>query len=411
MKVVRAAGDGGLLCLLAGTLAAVATAPVAAQGVDPAASAAFHAGPIAFTPSLDVPGIGVDSNVFNDAQNPKSDLTGQIQPQIQAWMRFGRARISASEQLNFVYFRSYASERAVNTNSNVRLDLLLSRGTAYVGAAFVKTNDRPGPEIDTRAQHRRNPITAGMDLRVSAKTSLDVGTDYEHVNFENGTTFGLANLKNELDRTTRAYRATLKYSITPPTALTFTVLEQDSQFQFSPDRDSHSLRIVPGVVFAPFALITGRAEVGFLRLTPRDTRIRRFNGPVAQVDLGYVLMGATRFGVQVSRDVLPSVDRVENYFVQMGVAATVTHRISERWDALVGANQQRLDYGSNATATAAATFTGADVVRTYNAGLGFYFSRGLRLGVRGEHASRESGRPNGDYQNVRLMTSINYTFR
>lgn len=411
MKVVRAAGDRGLRCLVASAMAAVAATHVAAQDVEPETSAVFHAGPVAFTPSLYIPWIGVDSNVFNEPRNPKSDVTGQIQPQIQVWTRFRRARISANEVLSFVYFRSYASERAVNTNGNVRFSLQLSRATPYVGAAFVKTNDRPSPEIDTRAQQRRNPITAGVDFSVSAKVNLDLGTDYEHVNFQSGQTFGLANLKNELDRTTRAYRATLRYSMTPLKAVTLTVLEQDSTFQFSPDRNSHSLRVVPGVVFAPFALITGRAEVGMLRYTPLDTRIRGFSGPVANVDLGYVLLGATRFSVQASRDVVPSVDRVADYFIQMGIAATVTHRISERWDALAGTNRLRLDYGNNATTVAAATATGADIVRSYNAGLGFYFSRGLRVGVRGEHVSRESGNPNFNYQNVRLMTTLNFTFR
>ncbi|MEO8075168.1 MAG: hypothetical protein ABI818_02490, partial [Acidobacteriota bacterium] len=214
--------------LLAGALGVSSTAHPAAQGADPAAAAAFHAGPFAFTPSLDVPGIGRDSNVFNDAKDPKADITGQVQPQIQTWLRLGRARVSASELVSFVYFREYASERAVNTTTNVRFSVLLARGTPYVAAAFVKTTDRPGPEVDTRAQQRRNPMTAGLDFRVSAKTSLDFGVDYEHVNFASGQTFGSANLETELDRSTRAYRTTLRYSITPPTAFTLSVVQQNN---------------------------------------------------------------------------------------------------------------------------------------------------------------------------------------
>ncbi|MEO8074733.1 MAG: hypothetical protein ABI818_00290, partial [Acidobacteriota bacterium] len=102
---------------------------------------------------------------------------------------------------------------------------------------------------------------------------------------------------------------------------------------------------------------------------------------------------------------------VENYFVQTGVGGSVTHRISQRWDAQAGATGLRLDYGNNSATPDAATFSGPEFVRTYNAGLGFYFSRGLRVGVRGEHASRASGRSNGDYQNVRFMTTMSYSFR
>jgi hypothetical protein len=102
---------------------------------------------------------------------------------------------------------------------------------------------------------------------------------------------------------------------------------------------------------------------------------------------------------------------VENYFVQTGLGGAVTHRISPRWDAQAGATNLRLDYGSRLPVAGDDVSTAPEFVRSYNAGLGFYFSRGLRVGVRGEHVSRASGRPNADYQNVRLMTTVNYTFR
>ena len=51
---------------------------------------------------------------------------------------------------------------------------------------------------------------------------------------------------------------------------------------------------------------------------------------VASVNLGYTLMGMTRFGVQVDRDVQFSYEQCEPYYILTGVTGTITQRLSAR---------------------------------------------------------------------------------
>ncbi len=102
--------------------------PVAAargQSPDPAADAVFQVGPLAFTPAISIPEFGLDSNVFNDFENPEKDFTANVQPEVDAWLRFGPLRLGARQQFNFIYFSEYRSESAVNTRTALTAELLL----------------------------------------------------------------------------------------------------------------------------------------------------------------------------------------------------------------------------------------------------------------------------------------------
>jgi hypothetical protein len=399
------------MCLWVSGLTMMAASPAHGQ-TDPSANAVFQMGPLAFTPSLSVPSFGIDSNVFNESENPKSDFTSNVQPEIEAWLRIGRARLGVKEQISFLYFDKYASERAVNNSTSLRFDVLLLNITPHATVSVIKTNDRPDPTIDTRARHVSTPVTAGVDIRLSAKTNIDLGADYDRVTFDDKATFEGVRLKSELDRNTRGYHAALRFAVTPPTALILTVLREEELFRFSPGRNTTSVRVVPGISFSSDAVITGQAEVGWLSFNPRDTTIRPFKGLVVRADLGYVLLGLTRFQLLVSRDVMPAIDSLEAYFIQNSVTGTITHRISERWDVNVSGSRLHLDFGNGRVlpATVIAIDRG-DLIHTYGAGVGFYFNQGLRLGVRAESVSRDSVLPIGRYDNMRIMSSVNYGFK
>ena len=63
-------------CLLVGL-----ASPARGQDVPtPEDAARFRFGPIRFTPVLNITNLGVDSNVFNEADDPKSDNTAVFGP-------------------------------------------------------------------------------------------------------------------------------------------------------------------------------------------------------------------------------------------------------------------------------------------------------------------------------------------
>ena len=394
---------------LAASVMMIAVPTASAQSEDPSSAAAFRKGPIAFTPMITVPAIGSDANVFNTTDNPKSDYFVNAQPQIELWLRAGRIRLDARQQFNLVYYHTYASERSVNSNSSLRFDAALNRVSPYFTASYVKTTERPTPEVNTRVEFRSRPLAAGALIRLSAKTTLDLAAEHQEMSFEDEATFLETQLKQTLDRSTSMYRGVISYAITPPTSLTFTVAQDESNFEFSPDRDSRSVRVLPGVTLAPFALITGRAEVGWLWFKPVDPIIRPFSGLTARVDIGYVLLGNTRFGLQGSREAMPSIDLISTYFVNTGLTLSITHRFSDRWDGVVSAGSQSLAPGGLVLTESAPDTT--DVIETYAAGLGFYFNRGFRLGLRGELTRRFSDRPKSSFENLRLTGSFTYGFQ
>jgi len=209
-------------CLLVG---AFMMNPVltAGQAPDPSSNAVFRMGPLAFTPSLSIPALGLDSNVFNDSENPRKDFIANVQPEVEAWLRFGRARLEAKERVNLLYFNKYASERAVNTITSFKAELLLLWGTPHASVSFVKTNDRADARIDTRAVNRSRPATVGIDFRLSSKTSIDLGASYNRISFDDMATFDGTQLQTALDRNTSNCNAVLRYGVTPPTTLTLAV--------------------------------------------------------------------------------------------------------------------------------------------------------------------------------------------
>lgn len=381
-----------------------------AQGVDPADRAVVKMGPLAWTPSLSIPSIGVDTNVFNEAIAPRRDFTANVQPAVDGWLRLGRARFTVREQLNLMYFRRYASERAVNNSTTVtgRLDLVW--GSPHASVGFVHTKDRADARIDTRATIKTRPVAAGVDFHLGGSLDIDLEGTANRVSFDDGSTFGGTSLASALDRSNRAYRGTLRYAITPPTTLSLRVVRQEEEFASNASQNNVSVRVMPGVTLSTDALITGDLHVGWLSFQPNRPAIPDSNVLVATGDLAYVLLGVTRFQLTVNRDVVPSIDSGSSYALQTSYTGTITHRVSDRWDVSATGSHLRLDFGQVATQVGdQGKASRADTVRTYGAGIGVYFSRGLRLGVRAESMTRKSALPLGNYDNLRVMCSVSYT--
>ena len=90
--------------------------PAAAQETDdPFETARFRFGPVRFTPALELTSLGRDTNVFNEADDPKSDTTAAFGPSVRLWMRPGGSRLSARVGGQYLFFKEYDNQRAWNT--------------------------------------------------------------------------------------------------------------------------------------------------------------------------------------------------------------------------------------------------------------------------------------------------------
>ena len=386
-------------------------APASAQEVDdPFETARFRLGPIRFTPVFEITSVGHDSNVFNEAEDPKSDTTAAFGPTIQLWMRPAGTRLSARLGGQYLYFKEFANERSWNTRNEVRWEVPLARVTPFVEGNFINSQERQGYEIDARARRQDDGVTLGTALRVSGKTSFVVSHRRSNVEYDDEATFFGASLGEALNRREDLTRVQFRYALTPLTTLIVDTDVVRDRFDLNNVRDADSIKVLPGVELNPLALISGRVFVGFREFDPLTSDLPDYRGVVASVDATYILLGATRFQFKVDRDVVYSYEAVRPYYALLDTGVTVTQRVTRAWEIVGRASRQTLAYRH--LETSLLDNSGSDRGRTLGGGIGYRIGETLRLGVDANHYTRRSEFDSArDYDGVRVFGSISYGIR
>jgi hypothetical protein len=397
---------------LALACACIATGvPARAQDVtDPYETARFRLGPLRFTPVLEITNVGHDSNIFNEAEDPKSDVTAAIGPSVQLWMRPAGTRLTAKVGGQYLYFREFTNERAWNTRNEVRWEVPLARLTPFVEGNFINAQERQGYEIDARARRQDDGFAVGSALRLSGRTSVVVSYRRSNIEYDDEATYLGTSLGDALNRREELARAQFRFVLTP---LTTFVVDTDftrDRFDRNDLRAADGIRIMPGFELNPFALISGRVFVGFREFDPLSSALPDYRGVVASVDATYILLGSTRFQFKVDRDVVYSYESVRPYYALLDTGVTVTQRVTRAWELVGRASRQTLDYRHlEASVTGD---PGYDRAYTFGGGIGYRIGETLRVGVDANHYSRRSefdSRRN--YDGVRVFGSISYGIR
>ena len=368
-------------------------------------------GPLWLNPAIDLTNAGVDTNVFNDPpdRHPVSDFTMTVVPKTQLWLRFGSTWFSGEVDEQIVWYQKYTSERSANSTYALDWRIPASRFVFDVGGRYVNTRQRPGFEIDTRAQQTDTTVTGKMEIRALSKTYFGVEASRATVDFASGETFLDLDLHDELNRVATTVGLTMRQQVTPLTAINVDVVREEDRFDFLHERDANTTNATVGVTFDPQALLKGSAKIGYQRFQPLDPLLPAFTGTTATVDLSYVLLGTTRFNVQALRAVQYSYDLSEPYYLQTGVTGTVAQQIFGPIDAIVRGNLQHLAYRDRLDESAPIE-NRLDTVRSYGAGLGYHIGRDLRVGVNYDFVERLSPLPDHRYSGHVIGTSATYGF-
>jgi hypothetical protein len=387
----RTLGHACLVLLALLVIAASASAQTASEAEEPVPGR-FRAGPVRFTPSIILSDVGVDTNVFNDPITPESDTTATIGPAIEIWMRAGRARITGKSSNKYVYFNRFDDQRSWSTASEARLELPLARIKPFIGGSYNNTRERGGIEIDARVRRQDQSVLLGTEIALSSKTTLVLSGTQRLFVFDDAATFRSESLADNLDRTARSETAQLRFALTPLTTFVVTSDAVQDRFDLATARNADSIRVMPGFEFKPFALISGRAAVGFRRFNVLDPGIDDYNGVVANIDASYAIR-ATKLTFGWMRDVDYSYATDTPYYLQTGVPLMLTQRITSKWDVIGRATWQRLRYvaaatGDSGTAALAGDIT--DRASLYGMGLGYRVGDILRLGLDVNYFRRES---------------------
>ena len=377
-------------------------------------NAQLQAGPFYVSPSLLLKELGVDTNVFNEPDAEKSDFTFTLAPRVDVWVPVARrALFTTRAATDLVWYAKYDTERSVDPQASVRADIFVRRLRLFGEAAHQSSRQRLNYEIDLRSRHLRNDVTVGAEVKVTPRLSIEAAGRRSGIAFDADAVFHGTSLEHALNRTTTSAVLAARHRATPLTTFVAAAEQLRDEFEFSPERDSESVRATAGLEFKPRALISGSAMVGFRRFVPEHQAVPDYTGLVAHLGLSYRLLGATTFGVSYTRDLQYSFEPFQPYYVLNGVGGSVRQALGSRFDVLVSADRVLHDYrnlllhpGGGAVLPLGAR---EDVVLVGAASLGFRLGRDARIGAGVSYQERRSSTASvRNYTTVRFATTVSY---
>lgn len=402
-------------CFVAAGLWLLLATPALAQtdpqgGPDPSA-VRVRLGPLWLNPMIELTNLGIDTNVFNDPpqDDPKRDFTLTVVPKTQMWMRIGRSWLSGEIDEQIVWYQQYVSERSANAAFSVGWKIPLNRLSFDVGAKYLSTRERPGYEIDARAQRFETSFRGKVEIRALSKTFFGVNATRTSVDYDQGAVFLGSDLRLELSHVVTTAGLTVRQQLTPLTSITVEASKEQDRFDFSPLRDSNSTAGSVGIQFDPQALIKGKARVGYQDFEPLQPGVPGFKGVTAAVDLSYVLLNMTKFAVQASRDVQYSYDVNQPYYLQTGVTGSIMQQLFGPLDVVGRAGIEHLEYRDRSGAIVD-VLNRIDEVHTYGGGVGYHVGPDMRIGFNIDKSRRSSAVAIRQYEGLVFGTSVTYGF-
>jgi hypothetical protein len=386
-------------------------APAAGQrtddgGPDPA-TVRVRMGPLWMNPSISLPNVGVDTNVFNEppSATPKKDFTMTVAPKADMWLRMGRTWLSGMIAEDVVWYQKYESERSTNHLLGIGWKAPLNRVTFDIGASWLSTRTRPGYEIDVRVRRREPALSSSLEVQAFGKTYFGARANWRDVSYEDQEYQG-TNLKEELDRTVTNAAITIRHELTPLTSITLSAGRSEQRFETDDSRRSTSDDYTVAFTFDPDALLKGVAKIGYTNYKPESADLPGYRGSTAEVNLTYDLLNATRFVAIVNRAIEFSYDNDQPYYVLTGTGGSISQRIGGPVDVLARASHQRLHYQNRVGSQPEADRT--DHVRSYGAGAGVRLGEELRLGFYVDRERRTSILSDHEYEGLKFGTSLTY---
>jgi hypothetical protein len=394
----------GLVLMAAST----ALGQTADSGPDPDA-VRLRIGPLWMNPTISMPNLGIDTNVFNDPPTvtPRRDLTLTIAPKIDLWLRLGRTWLSATVAEDVVWYQKYATERSANGSYVVGWKAPFNRLVLTANAQWRETRTRPGFEIDARAQRNEPQYDASVEIRGFGRTFLGVRGAWGKVDFDDNAVFDGSSLQEQLDRTTRSAAITMRHDLTPLTSIIVSGGRSEEKFKSTASRNSTADEYSVAINFAPAALLNGTARVGYILYNAEAVDLDDYHGATAAVNLVYTLRGATQFTLGITRAIESSYDINHPNYVLTGVSGSLAQHIFGPVDLVARGRSERLQYRSRSGAVIDAPDR-ADRVQSFGAGLGVRVAQALRLGFNIDKDRRMSLLVDRQYEGLNYGISLTW---
>jgi hypothetical protein len=370
-----------------------------------------HAGPLYLTPRVLLKQLGVDDNVFYQAEDPKSDFTFTVAPMMNVAVPVAhRALFTVSGGADVVYFQKYTSERSVDPEVTGRAETYLNHLTLYAEDSYISSRQRPNYDIDLRSRRTDNLASGGLIWHFTPKFSIEGNGRRRTLRYDADAFFDGSSLRDSLNHDSTGVTITPRFHLTPLSSIAVRLERLQERFEFAPDRNNDTTRWMPGIEFKPRALISGSAFVGRRTLKPRDeAALPAFSGLVANLALSYTLLQSTTFAVTYDRDLQYSIEAFQPYFVSDGVGASIRRALGRHFDVM--GTTQRYKYAFrhllDPTQTVAER---TDRIQVYSGTFGYRIGQTGRLGAGLWYTNRESTRTDRSFDSLRFGTTMTYGF-
>jgi hypothetical protein len=375
---------------------------------DPSELARFRFGPLRLTPSISLTNLGLDTNVFNDSNDAKEDTTGALGPAALMWMHMGRSLITAKVAAEYLYFDQYANQRAWNQSHRLKWEVPVGRFVPFVTGTYTNTKNRMGYEIDSRVRQKEQSVGLGTEYQLSSQWLLVMAASRGLLAYDRRESTLAEDLSTSLDRWTNTERLQARYRLTTLTTFVVNAEAVQDRFVYDEIRNANSIAVLPGFEMKPSALIAGRINVGYRNFSPLREVIPSFRGPVASVDATFIARG-TRLELKAGRDLTYAYQTNNPFYTLTDVTLMLTERFSQKWDVVLQAGRQTLDYAVIKTALLT-TDPQYDRIHQYGVGIGYRLGPTMRIGIDGIYARRRSTNPSGqrDFEGARIAASATY---
>ena len=254
--------------LMSGLVTAVALwlPAVAAAQADPEA-ASIRIGVLSLDPRISVSDFGVDTNVFASADNPQRDVTATTSAGSDFWLRTKRGLLTLSADVEYIHFDTFASERSFSRQGRANYELGFNRVQPFV---WVETRDqkgRPNEEITARVRQHGTDFGAGSNFRVLSKSMLRLEWRRQRSGFDDDAVYDGQQLNQQLNQISDGIEVAWRQRLTAVTSFVANLSRERDEFTFEPARNANNYRVNGGFELGQFALIRGRALVGYHRLS------------------------------------------------------------------------------------------------------------------------------------------------
>jgi hypothetical protein len=177
----------------------------------------------------------------------------------------------------------------------------------------------------------------------------------------------------------------LKTDLTPLASVQVRSSWKEDRFRNDPTRNAESTNAVLVFTFAPPAIVSGSATLGYQDFRPVDPRVKPYRGLNGSAFLTFTLVEIARMNIGYNRGLDYSFDAAEAYYIENTFSAAYTHRLFSALDFQLRGTHTEFDYGRSETVP-----PHRDRLDSAAGSVGYNLRNRTRLAINYEYARRRS---------------------